>query len=395
MNFRSQQDYGGHIGSVTVASSPEWHLHCHESQAELQLTGDWIACATGIRNATEVRRILDETGGRKLRLDGSRLGHWDSALIAFLKMLRDMVPTGGTQPPQIDTSGLPDTARQLLTLAAAEPPGARKTEVPPSSLAARVGTAFFRAVNETMEIVALVGETALETCGAVTGRARTRTIDVLQLVLEAGADALGIVAIVNVLVGAIIAFVGAMQLRRFGAGIYSADLVGIATAREMAPIITAVVMAGRTGAAYAAHLATMQGNEEIDALNVFGIPVYDFLVLPRIIALMTMMPLLYLYACALGLFGGFIVSIATLDLTSAAFLTELRAAVTYRQFAIGLTKSFTFGALVALVGCHIGLRAGRSAADVGHAATRAVVVGIVGIIALDAVFAVCTNALGI
>jgi phospholipid/cholesterol/gamma-HCH transport system permease protein len=200
---------------------------------------------------------------------------------------------------------------------------------------------------------------------------------------------------VNGLVGAIMAFVGAVQLQRFGAGIYVANLVGIAVAREMAAIGTAIVMAGRTGGAYAAHLATMQGNEEIDALKVLGIRVFDFLVLPRTAALVAMMPLLYLYGCAVGLLGGFIVSIATLDLTPALFLEQLRSAVAIKQFEIGLAKSVVFGALVALAGCHIGLKAGRSAADVGHAATAAVVAGIVGIIALDAVFAVCTNALGI
>ena len=234
-------------------------------------------------------------------------------------------------------------------------------------------------------------------CGtaAFTGRTRTRAVDVVELIREAGAGALGIVAIVNGLVGAILAFVGAVQLQRFGAGIYVADLVGVAMAREMAGIGTAIVMAGRTGGAYAAHLATMQGNEEIDALNVFGIPIFDFLVLPRITALVTMMPLLYIYGCAVGFFGGALVSIVTLDITPLRFLEELRSAVTGTQFAIGFTKSIAFGALVALAGCFIGLRAGRSAADVGHAATAAVVVGIVGVIVLDAVFAVCCHALGI
>ena len=395
MSFRSQHDYGGHIGPITAASPAEWHLRCHESQAKLQLTGDWIACAAGIRSPSEVRRILDETGGRTLRLDGNRLGRWDSALIAFLKMLREAHPIGSTQPLRMDTSGLPDAVRQLLDLAAADQTETRETGAPPSSLAARVGKAVFEVRDEMIEIVSLVGETALRACGIVTRQTRARIVDVLQLMGEAGASALGIVAVTNGLVGAIIAFVGAVQLRRFGAGIYSADLVGVATAREMAAIMTAVVMAGRTGAAYAAHLATMQGNEEIDALRAFGIPVYDLLVLPRVIALVTMLPLLYIYACAVGFLGGFIVSVTTLDLTPVEFLTELRAAVAFTQFAIGLTKSVTFGALVALVGCHIGLRAGRSAADVGHAATSAVVVGIVGIIAVDAIFAVCTNSLGI
>ena len=145
-------------------------------------------------------------------------------------------------------------------------------------------------------------------------------------------------------------------MQRFGAGIYIADLVGIAIVREMAAIVNRIVMAGRTGGAYAAHLATMQGNEEIDALNALGIPVFDFLVLPRIAALVTMMPLLYLYGCAVGLFGGYIVSIATLDLTSASFMEQLRGAVAGTQFAIGLAKSVVFGALIALAGCHIGLQ---------------------------------------
>jgi phospholipid/cholesterol/gamma-HCH transport system permease protein len=229
----------------------------------------------------------------------------------------------------------------------------------------------------------------------VAGRARTRAVDVLQLMREAGPGAIVIVAIVNGLVGAILAFIGAVQFRKFGAGIYVADLVGIAVVREMAAVMTAIVMAGRTGGAYAAHIATMQGNEEIDALRTFGIPPFDFLVLPRIAALVTMMPLLYLYGCAVGLLGGYLVGVATLDVTPSAFLVELRHAVAGKEFAVGAIKSVTFGALVALAGCNIGLRAGRSAADVGRAATSAVVAGIIGVIALDAVFAACTNALGI
>jgi len=221
------------------------------------------------------------------------------------------------------------------------------------------------------------------------------TIPVLDLMRETGPGALIIITIVNLLVGAILAFVGAVQLRRFGAQIYVADLVGIALARELAAIVTAIVMAGRTGGAYAAHIATMQGNEEIDALEVFGIPVFDYLIVPRVAALVGMLPLLYCYACAVGLIGGLVVSVSILDLSTVSYIEETRNAIAGRQFIIGLTKSVAFGALIALASCHIGLRAGRSAADVGRAATTAVVVGIIGIIALDAVFALCTNALGV
>ena len=374
---------------------PGWRLEQHGPTVELQLTGDWIAGETGIRGIAEVARIVDEADGKTLRLDASNLTRWDSALIAFLKMLRDSAVTGRARLVQVDESGLPDAARRMLALAGTGTTEAASTAVPHRSLTTRVGEAYFDVWSKTVTIAALVGDTAMRGTAAFAGRGRTRGIDVMQCVREAGAGALGIVAIVNGLVGAIIAFVGAVQLQRFGAGVYVADLVGIAVARELAALITAIVMAGRTGGAYAAHLATMQGNEEIDALKAFGIPVFDFLVLPRIAALVAMMPLLYLYGCAVGFFGGFVVSVATLDLTSVTFVEELRNAVAGRQFAIGLVKSVAFGALVALAGCYIGLQAGRSAADVGRAATAAVVVGIVGVIALDAVFAVCTNALGI
>jgi phospholipid/cholesterol/gamma-HCH transport system permease protein len=381
--------------SPSDAGPPGWRLERHGLTAELRLTGDWIACKTGVRSAADVRRILDEADGTTVRVDASGLGQWDSALIAFLEMLRDSAGTERARPVQIDDASLPGPARRLLALASAGATEAAGAAVPHPSLTARAGEAYFEAWSKTVAFATLVGETALRGAAGIAGRTRTRATDVLHLVRDAGADALGIVAIVNGLVGAIIAFVGALQLQRFGAGIYVANLVGIATVREMAAIATAIVMAGRTGGAYAAQLATMQGNEEIDALDALGIPVFEFLVLPRVVALVAMMPLLYIYGCAFGLFGGYVVSIATLDLTSASFLEQLRGAVDGTQFAIGMAKSIVFGALVALAACQIGLRAGRSAADVGRAATSAVVVGIVGIIAVDAVFAQCTNVLGV
>jgi phospholipid/cholesterol/gamma-HCH transport system permease protein len=218
---------------------------------------------------------------------------------------------------------------------------------------------------------------------------------VLDCAWDAGIAAVPIVTVVNVLVGGILAFVGAAQLRRFGAGIYVADLIGVAVVREMAAVMTAIIMSGRTGGAYAAQIATMQGNEEIDAIRVAGIPVFDYLILPRITALTCMMPVLYLYGCAIGILGGVVVAKLTLGLNATTFLEEMRTAVEFHQFLLGLVKSVVFGAVIAFTGCRIGLRSGRSAADVGDAATKAVVVGIVCVIALDALFAVCANRLGI
>jgi phospholipid/cholesterol/gamma-HCH transport system permease protein len=384
------------------AVPPAWRLERRGLEdAELRLSGDWIARETGLRDAAAVRQVLAMAGGAaRLRLETGGLGRWDSALVAFLQALRraatEAAAAGLERRIELDETGLPEAARRLLALAAESGP-APPAATPPAadSLLTRTGRRATARWAKAVAIATLVGETVLSAAAALGGRVRTRGADVLELMREAGAAALAIVAIVNGLIGGILAFVGAVQLRRFGAEIFVADLVGIAMVREMAAVMTAIVMAGRTGGAYAAQIATMQGNEEIDALKTFGISVHDYLVLPRILALVAMMPLLYLYACAVGLLGGLAVGMATLDLTAAAYLQETRQAVSGTQFAFGLTKSLAFGALVALAGCHIGLTAGRSAAEVGRAATSAVVTGIIGVIALDAVFAVCADVLGI
>jgi phospholipid/cholesterol/gamma-HCH transport system permease protein len=378
---------------------PSWRLERRGSEAVLQLSGDWIARETGLRDAAMLRRVLTETDGAvRLCFETSGLGRWDSALVVFLQTLHGAIKAraaGSGSLIQLDETGLPEAAHRLLVLAAETDPAQLAAAPPAESLLERAGREAIACWAEGVAISALVGETVLRSVAALRGRVRTRAADVLLLMREAGANALIIVAVCNGLIGGILAFVGAVQLRRFGAQIYVADLVGIAMVREMAAVMTAIVMAGRTGGAYAAQIATMQGNEEIDALRVLGIPVHDYLVLPRVLALVAMMPLLYLYACAIGLLGGLAVGMATLDITPLAYLEETRRAVAGRQFVFGLTKSLAFGALVALAGCHIGLKAGRSAADVGRAATSAVVAGIIGVIALDAVFAVCADALGI
>jgi phospholipid/cholesterol/gamma-HCH transport system permease protein len=292
----------------------------------------------------------------------------------------------------VDQSALPPAARKLLALATsdmAEP----APPAPRARLAERVGLRAIALWSQAVDVMALMGDAVLRAFPALRGRSGMRGTDLLDCMREAGVAALMIVTIVNMLVGGILAFVGAVQLRKFGAGIYVANLIGIAVVREMAALMTAIIMSGRTGGAYAAHIATMQGNEEIDALRVVGIPVYDYLILPRLGALTLMMPVLYLYASAVGILGGLIVAVATLDLPPIAFLQQTRAAVGGEQFIFGLVKSIVFGAVIAITGCHVGLRAGRSAADVGRAATTAVVVGIVSVIALDAVFAVAANAL--
>jgi len=246
-----------------------------------------------------------------------------------------------------------------------------------------------------LRAVAFFGHVLLGAAAGLRGRWHFRVKDFSRVMADCSAKAVPIVAIVNVLVGAILAFVGAVQLVKFGAGIFVADLVGIAVAREMAAVITAVVMAGRTGASFAAELATMQTNEEVDALEVLGLNAIDFLVLPRVMALVAVMPLLYVYGCVAGLLGGLLVAAGMLDLSPTAYADRTVEALSWAHLGLGAAKSVVFGGLIAITGCYYGMYAQRNAAGVGIATTLAVVASIVGVIAIDAVFAVCANALGI
>ncbi len=365
-----------------------WTARIDAGGAVIILVGDWIAREDGVESGT-AERILS-LGGSGLSFDCARLGHWDSALIAFLLALRDAAQFKGVP---LDESELPPAAQQLLRLAQTAAPASARPAA--TSLLTRVGRATVVGLYESGQINALIGATLQRSWASIFRRSALRGGDLVDCMMDAGLAALPIVTLVNLLVGGIIAFVGAVQLRRFGADIYVAGLVDITMVREMAAMMTAIIMAGRTGGAYAATVATMEGNDEIDALRVFGIPVFDYLILPRILALTLMMPILYLYGCAVGIMGGLLVTTAILAVSPISFMQETRLALTSSQFLLGLAKSLSFGALIALVSCRVGLRAGRSAADVGRAATSAVVVSVVGIIALDAAFDVGANVAGI
>ncbi|MFT8642578.1 MAG: ABC transporter permease, partial [Acetobacter orientalis] len=288
-----------------------------------------------------------------------------------------------------------DGAQRLLALLPREPaqPPAPKTNT--DALLTRVGDATLQALNETGTVACMAAETTQGAAKTLTGKSGMRWKDLATDLWNAGPSALLIVGVVNFLVGAILAFVGLIELRRFAAEIYVANLVGIACAREISAIMTAIIMAGRTGGAYAARISTMLGNEEIDALEVFGIPVSSYIILPSILSLSLMMPLLYIYGTLIAILGGFVVAMSMMSASAVGYLTTTFDGVALHEFVFGFVKSFFFASFIALAACRVGLKAGRSAADVGIAATRAVVIGIVGIIAMDAIFAVIANALDI
>jgi phospholipid/cholesterol/gamma-HCH transport system permease protein len=231
-----------------------------------------------------------------------------------------------------------------------------------------------------------LGEVTASLARWVTGRAQYRRVDLWLAIQHCGPEALPIVTVISVLVGAILAFVGALQLRMFGAEVYVANLVGIGMVVEMGALMTGIILSGRTGAAFAAQLGTMQVNEEIDALRTMGIPPMDYLVLPRVLALAVMTPLLVLYADALGILGGAVVGILVLDIPPVLFFNQTFDLMKSWYVTQGLIKGSTFGVLIALAGCLRGMQCGRSASAVGDAATSAVVTSILSTVFADAIW---------
>lgn len=312
-----------------------------------------------------------------LKVEVADATDWDSALPAFLTGLLQAADQN-----DIDvTLAVPDRLKSLLALA-------RKDAALPEQRA----LAPFR-LPDLRPPLRFVGQLLL----ALRPGAHTlpQGRELLRVLRQTSVQSLPIVVLVNLLVGAILAFIGVVQLRTFGAEIYVADLVGIATTREMAALITAVVLSGRIAASFAAEIATMQANEEIDALRTAGVDPVRYLAVPRVLAMILAMPVLFFVACVAALFGGLLVATMMINLPASGYLVQTREMVSLTQVSIGFGKSLAFAAYLSATGCYYGLCASRTAAGVGEATTRAVVGSIIGIICIDAAVAMICNALGI
>jgi phospholipid/cholesterol/gamma-HCH transport system permease protein len=330
--------------------------------------------------------------GAKVGFDASELKGWDTGLMVFLLQLERLCRERGLE---IDPSGLPDGVQRLYRLATAVPPTSRAEPKTPTGLFWRVGQATLGAGAEARSMITFIGEATLAFARLFTGRARFHRSDLVLTIQEVGARALPIVSLISFLVGVILAFLGSVQLLQFGAQIYVAPLVAIGMARDMAAMMVGIILAGRTGAAFAAQLGTMQVNEEIDALTTFGFTPMEFLVLPRMLALILMTPLLCLYADLMGILGGAFVGVMFLNLPSFTYFQATQEGVHLVDFAGGLFKAAVYGALVAVAGCLRGIQCGRSSAAVGQATTSAVVTSIVLIVVSMAILTVIYNVLGI
>ena len=385
---------GGKVLSDTTLQKAELTLlHLPDSTMTVRLSGEWKS-GRQLPQGEGFRRQIESAGMvSRITLDTKAVTGWDSGLIIFLL---DIIEIGSEMHIPVEKEGLPAGVQRLLVLASAVPErkGVRR-ETAKISFVDRVGDSALSFWRSNLEILAFIGEASVAFMKLLVGKAQFRTSDLFLTMQECGAQALPIVSLISILVGLILAFIGAIQLKIFGAQIYVASLVGIGMVRALAAIMTGIIMAGRTGASFAAQLGTMQVNEEIDALKTLGISPMEFLVLPRMFALFLMMPLLSLYADLMGILGGLIIGVSMLDLNFMEYYHKTRESVLLNDLWVGLFSAAVFGVLVALAGCLRGIQCGRSASAVGEATTSAVVTSIVSIVVAMAVITVVCNVLNI
>ena len=375
------------------ADAPRRDIAASGGVVTLTFSGSWRMDQT-LPDIEAVRQALAASPApQKLVLAGSGVTGWDSL---FLTQCRAIIALARERGVAVDASALPAGVESLLALAAKVPErqGAARTSTRAPFLE-RMADMGYGAAQGVRNLLDFTGDVTLAAWALVTGRAVFQRSQLATLIYQASIDALGIVSLISFLVGLILAFVGAIQLSQFGAQIYVSTIVGIAMVRVMGAIMTGIIMAGRTGAAYAAELGTMQVNEEIDALRTFGFSPTQFLVMPRMIALVLMMPLLCIYADLMGIMGGFVVGVFMLKINPIQYLTHTWQSVPLANFWIGLVHSTVFGVLVAMAGCYRGMRCGRSALGVGQATTAAVVTSILAIVIATAILTVCCNIIGV
>lgn len=373
-------------GQIKAISHDDNHL-------EIIICGDWLLQGELPDIEPLLKQIKQDLHLQTLKFDLQHIGQWDSLLLTELIKIINCAEAAGSQ---VDKTSLPPSIQGLLALVYAVPEreDAKRNKNTPSNLLA-LSNAIMSSLAQAKHMLIFVGEMALCIRAALWGKARFRRADLLLYIQQCGPAALPIVSLISLLVGLILAFVGALELSEFGAQIYIANLVTLGMTREMGGLMTAVIMAGRTGAAYAAQLGTMHVNDEIDALKTMNLEPMGFLVLPRMLALIIIMPLLCLYADLMGIVGGSLVTVNFFDVSLTEYINRTSHAAHLTDFMVGFVKCSVFGVLIALAGCMRGMQCGRSASAVGDAATSAVVTSIVMIVVADSIMTLICNRIGI
>ncbi len=359
----------------------------------LAFAGRWNL--TAVARLDGALRALDVPGATRATLDLSALEALDASGAWVLLRTRAALVARGVDAK---FDGLRDEHRTLverLTTPASAPPVLPHRQPPFLALLARLGAGAKRAYSESLDIVGFFGLIVVALWRSVRAPQRVRLTSVVTHLERAGLNALPIVGLLSFLIGVVLAYQGVDQLRNFGAEAFTVNLTGISILREIGVLMTAILVAGRSGSAFTAQIGTMRVREEVDALRTLGLDPIDVLVLPRILALTAVMPLLAFYADIIGLFGAGVAAMLLLDMSPFQFVTQLQQAVAIKHFWAGIVKAPVFGFLIALVGCRYGLKVKGSAENVGRRTTQSVVEAIFLVIVFDAIFSIAFSRLGV
>jgi phospholipid/cholesterol/gamma-HCH transport system permease protein len=334
-------------------------------------------------------RIAELTGdakpGQTVHIDMSGVESVDGGAMALLVHVRSDLQQHGVKCELINAA---PHVQDIIHLYRGDVKAGRRKRRRPQSTLEQLGRATAEMMLEAKLVLAFFGQAVVSTLSVFRRPKTANWAEIMPTLERTGADAIPIVALINFLVGLVMAFQSAGQLQRFGANIFIADLIGISMTRELGPLMTAIVVCGRSGAAFAAELGSMKVNEEIDALRTMGFGPMRFLVLPRTLALMLVMPMLVLIADAMGIVGGMLVGVYSLDLTPMAYLIQLQKAVKAWDLYSGLIKAVVFGLAIAVISCQQGLATSGGAEGVGRRTTGAVVTTLFMLIVIDAIFTV-------
>lgn len=375
-----------------IEHKADWGTRRKEGRFVVYFSGEWVSASPKPSIEALHADIELESDLKTLYLEADQMLSWDSTLLVVIRQLGDWAEEKGLITHM---EGMPEGVQNLIQLSHLVPENKQVDADESSDFLTDIGEralSSYRGLNGYFEFL---GQLCIDMVAFACGRGQFRGKDFLTILQNSGAQAVPIVSLLSFLTGLIIAFIGVIQLQKFGADIYVADLVGLASTRELGAVMAGVIMAGRTGAAFAAQIGSMQVNEEVDALTTFGISPMQFLVVPRVIALVLMMPLLCACADLVAILGGMVVAVLISDVSVLQYCNQVQAAVSLSDLFVGISKSAVFGVIIALSGCYRGLNCGRDASSVGIATTSAVVTAITWIVIADAIFAVMFHLLGI
>ncbi len=358
----------------------------------IKVSGEWLISA-GLPSVNEITsQFSSHSDITQITFDVSQVIKWDSGFVSFLLQL---IRESERRNINIVQEGLPQGVQKLLALALKVNDKVLPRGIERESFFAMVGGKVIKIKESMLSLLDFLGEITFSFGRLITGKAYFSRNDFIYIVQKCGADALPLVSLISILIGVILAFIGVIQLKLFGAQIFIADIVGIAMVRVMGAVMTGVLLSGRTGASFAAELGIMQTNEEIDALRTLGVNPVEYLVMPRVLALIIMMPLLTLYADLMGILGGFVASSGMLNINPIEYLQHTKDAVKLSNLWVGLIHGFVFGVIIAVAGCLRGIKCERNAAAVGEATTSAVVSAITGIVIATAIITFICQVLGV